>query len=461
MGQIRDLGRLVGIKSLRQSMEQFMNPTKIFLLSKKDMCNVHAYLLEHGMTQEKVPSARIIQWQHACQLISILYPGYPVARAREQAFKEDRLNRVPGAKTELAYDLLPTTDSLERLDQLIRLDIGTKTHTVSIPVQQLETYVKKKRKYKRNLRLHLYLWFAEWTILPPRCEALYVDSKNEWTKEDEKAIQRGFMHIDVTDKADWVTLFKKKKDSVAFEFKFKDDAPRFKFVSLCITWEKSPAELVSQLYTQSTTKIISRAMRSAEDGEKVQSEALKLLRQCPLEDRFDVSKTEKLFDGCVSAFSKSNTGKKRVAIEEDEEDELVMGDQQISVCDPIMLSRIQHPARSIYCTHVACFDALVFFKCEVGVRVWQCPQCAVQIRSIEELYIDYRLKQALATYPNEDCLIIRDGEYLARDTNGPSSTPVISVKAETKPPPHTICLEDDEDTPDRKRIRRYSEQNDT
>ncbi|KAF7729644.1 SUMO ligase siz1 [Apophysomyces ossiformis] len=412
----------------------------------QDMCTVHAYLLKHGMTQEKVPSARIVSWQHACLLITILYPGYPVARAREQAVKEDRLNRVPKATPELAYDQLPTADSLERLDQLVRLDLTQKADTASIPIRSIETFLKKKRKYKRNFRLHLYLWSAEWTILPPRCKALYLDSKNEWTEEDEHLIQRGFMHIDLTEKADWATLFKQSKKEVSLRFEFSHGIPGFKFLSLCIVWEKSPAELVGQVYMQSATKRISRAMRSAEDSEKIQKEALLILQQCPLDDRYDLEKAEKVFDNCASTF---HINKDTVPDDdEEEEEEILMGDQRVSVCDPILLSRIEHPARSVYCTHVACFDALAFFKCEVGRRTWQCPYCSVQIRSIEELYIDYRVKQALVKYPDVETLTVRNGEYVSTDMD---KTPLTPAKAEPTPSyqaPSIIHLEDDNDDDD-------------
>lgn len=55
----------------------------------------------------------------------------------------------------------------------------------------------------------------------------------------------------------------------------------------------------------------------------------------------------------------------------------------MSVLDPIMLSRIEHPTRCIFCTHNTCFDAEVFFKFQVTSMQWKCPICLVKIRGIQ------------------------------------------------------------------------------
>lgn len=92
-----------------------------------------------------------------------------------------------------------------------------------------------------------------------------------------------------------------------------------------------------------------------------------------------------------------------------------MGDQSVSLIDPITFSRIEDPVRGVYCRHLSCFDAQCFFRIHVTSRVWKCPQCSVQMKGIHELYIDYEMKKALHRYPNHERLILRDGVLLPDD----------------------------------------------
>lgn len=51
------------------------------------MAEIHRYLLEKGLTQEKCPTDHIRQGDHSRMLISILFPGYPIIKASEQHYR--------------------------------------------------------------------------------------------------------------------------------------------------------------------------------------------------------------------------------------------------------------------------------------------------------------------------------------------------------------------------------------
>lgn len=65
----------------------------------------------------------------------------------------------------------------------------------------------------------------------------------------------------------------------------------------------------------------------------------------------------------------------------------------MSVSDPIMLNRIEHPARCIFCSHNASFDAKVFFKFQVTSMNWKCPICLIKIRGIQVIKKKYFIYQ--------------------------------------------------------------------
>jgi hypothetical protein len=54
------------------------------------MADIHNYLVEQGITQEKCPNTHIRQGDHSRVLISILFPGYPTIKASEHHYRDLR-----------------------------------------------------------------------------------------------------------------------------------------------------------------------------------------------------------------------------------------------------------------------------------------------------------------------------------------------------------------------------------
>lgn len=71
------------------------------------------------------------------------------------------------------------------------------------------------------------------------------------------------------------------------------------------------------------------------------------------------------------------------ADENDPDDEISSSGEFISVLDPLMLSKINHPARGVFCTHNTCFDAKEFFRFEANSMRWKCPVCQINLRGIQ------------------------------------------------------------------------------
>lgn len=86
-------------------------------------------------------------------------------------------------------------------------------------------------------------------------------------------------------------------------------------------------------------------------------------------------------------------------VEEDNDEvkEICLGGEFISVLDPLMLSKIEHPTRCIFCTHNTCFDAHVFFRFQVTSMQWNCPVCLIKIRGIQ-VHNNYFFNMALEDF---------------------------------------------------------------
>ncbi|KAI7898406.1 uncharacterized protein BX663DRAFT_525181 [Cokeromyces recurvatus] len=423
--QFRDLGqKILGLKSFRQSVEFLMDPYNYFKLNKVKMAEIHQYLLNKGITQQKCPSTHIRQGDHSRVLISILFPGYPIIKASEHHYQDQREGRSPQAKSiDLAYDKLPTTDKYERLEELFRIDVNWHTNasnsSIDIPLKKLNRsiVVEGHASSNLNVRLFLYLWTSEFMSWTPSSDfKLFVDQNDKdcLTQSDRDIHLDGFKHIDITEKSVQIQKANRRSTgSVKFQFVFGKEKPStIRHISVCAVVEKTEEELASQLYLQTSALYIGRAMERSskktiplEQQEEVQKKVVELLNPYDqAHDRLNLAKMEQLFLSCADTFIKEwNDDDEEERNNNDDDDiEVYTGAEVISMLDPISLEKIQHPTRCIFCKHNTCFDAVVFFKFQVKSMNWKCPLCYIKIRGIQDLYIDYQLKSILNKYPEQD-----------------------------------------------------------
>ncbi|CAO3683914.1 unnamed protein product [Rhizopus microsporus] len=358
---------------------------------------------------------------------------------------------------DLAYDILPTTDKYERLDELFRTQVSWRSDcSVEIPLKKLNraTVVEGHAESNFNVRLFFYMWSTERIPWHPDDTLTHIGVNDEMQplSEHEKDLLRfGFLHIDITDKSSVITKANRRTTgSVKLSFKFTQP-PNVRHVSVCAVWEKTPEELTSQLYAQTASLYIGQATEKAsrypEKADQVQKKTVQALRPCGSpNDKLILAKTETLLLTCGEMFAEAwnNCDSE----DQEEDDDIVAGDEVVSMMDPILLSIIQHPARCIFCTHRTCFDAQVFFRFQINSMNWQCPICCVKIRGIQDLYIDYHTKLALTQYPNQEKLIRRND-----DTYAPiqDSTPEkVSLKRE---PHEIITIQEEDEEPVKKKIK--------
>ncbi|KAI9264275.1 hypothetical protein BDA99DRAFT_559553 [Phascolomyces articulosus] len=445
--QIQELGRLLGVKTLQQSMDLFMNPGNLFQMNKPKLNTIHQYLLDRKLEKGRIATTKLKQYPFAVRLFDILYPGFPIWRANEQALKLQResVNERRKARPGVAYDQLPTSDIFERLEELVRVDVQQRDiqypyneegeneedeeegyngqkQTIVIPTEGLLNYAQErtstKKKETRDIRLHLYLWSSIRLCWEPRISEFIVDTKgNQWTDVDQKTVQKhGYKHIDITEKVDWQDVLENRAENdgeILIQFDCNVD---IKQASICTVWKKAPIELVGHLYIQTAGTYICRLVENAKiesEIASIQEKAFNLLGKKD-DRRTNIYCARGIFNDCMDTFkgeSNSMNGNSQ-GTGGDDDDDLLMGDQVVSLLDPLLFTHIEFPCRGIYCKHIACFDAACFFQCHGVDRNWQCPLCAVQYKSIQDLYIDHDLDQAITRYPEESKLILRDGKLI-------------------------------------------------
>ncbi|KAK4052244.1 E3 SUMO-protein ligase pli1 [Microbotryomycetes sp. JL221] len=120
----------------------------------------------------------------------------------------------------------------------------------------------------------------------------------------------------------------------------------------------------------------------------------------------------------------------------------------VAIKDPLTLARIKVPVRSINCSHVACFDAQMWFSMNEQTPTWTCPICSKVLR-VEDLVYDEFIKDILDTCDSEvDAVTIEpDGTWRSDNdkfgtapSKNQTSTKLSSKASSIKPDP-----EQDED----------------
>ncbi|KAI9312350.1 hypothetical protein BX666DRAFT_2031094 [Dichotomocladium elegans] len=405
--------------------------------------------MDLGLIKEKI-QMRLKQQEIAFKLIPSLYPGYPRWRALDRGIKLFRESNP--SKAGLAYDLLPTCDSFERLEEVILIKVPV-THEhdkggglcVSIPVKHIRNYAQRQTKRKpddKDIRLHMIFWQSNRLAWQPVLSELIVGSneRNQWTKEDKDIIDKGYRHIDITDKINWESILQQTGENVELKC---DCWEHITQVSICEVWCKSPLELINHLYLQTASTHAARAIENSpcQDQHVIQRQILDVIRGFPPLQSLTLSETQTLFEalmGSVDADRKAGVRKDDNDNECDGND-LVLMDQSVSLHDTLLLTRIEYPARGIHCTHLTCFDARIFFLCQLRKRTWKCYICGVQYKSIQDLYIDYEMTQALRKYPTEERLVYRDGTFVPKDQDA------VSTKQAPESVYHIYAVDDDDE----------------
>lgn len=425
------LGQIVGARLTKNMRNQGLLPTHLFRLKKRKLEAIFQYLTSHHLIHKELLSENVQTHQLAEYLLSIIYPGYSVARARNFAYADYRecREKEPESLDPLAYDYVPTTEMFERLDEVYYVDVDWQDkqdiseHCIDVPVSLLKKSIDRvdvsnSHKPLENIVYHLYLWNSTRTLIKPECKSLIFDSNQVWGNEKQKAVKEGFMHIDISEQIK-ASIRRKSMgntqeyaslgQSIHIQIELQDNNEQnISHISICAIIKKSSQELVSQLFMQSTTEFIHKSVYSSPYPLITQQMMIQVLKQRQEDPSKDA---ENIFMTCMAGAIHNN---------EKDADTDVM--ERISLKDPTTSNRIQYPVRTIHCKHRSCFDASVFFDRHMGLKLWHCPICLVQIKYLEELKMDYTIKLALDEYEQEDHiyimqdrLVVSEAEFILID----------------------------------------------
>lgn len=99
-----------------------------------------------------------------------------------------------------------------------------------------------------------------------------------------------------------------------------------------------------------------------------------------------------------------------------DDDEIIAGEQKMSLKCPLSYARIKLPTRSKKCVHPQCFDATSWYSMMEQTTTWLCPICE-KVLEPEELIIDGYFSDILNSTPDvvEDVIVEADGQWHTDD----------------------------------------------
>lgn len=104
------------------------------------------------------------------------------------------------------------------------------------------------------------------------------------------------------------------------------------------------------------------------------------------------------------------------------DDDIVAGQQKMSLKCPLSYARITTPCRSSVCVHPQCFDAMSWFSVNEQTTTWLCPVCERVLKS-DDLIMDGYFYDILQHTPEsvEDVMVEADGQWHTVDNKYGSS----------------------------------------
>ncbi|KAG0146594.1 hypothetical protein CROQUDRAFT_62714 [Cronartium quercuum f. sp. fusiforme G11] len=152
------------------------------------------------------------------------------------------------------------------------------------------------------------------------------------------------------------------------------------------------------------------------------------------------------------------------------DDDVFTSSSVIQLLDPLVLTRIRTPIRSLQCTHLQCFDAETFYTMMDQAPTWSCPVCNMKLNP-NELAIDGFTLDILQITPTSLSSVIVESDGTWHDENyefGTSIKPTTTnnnknetiIKQSNKRNIMVLDLDDDHNNQESSLIKNKNKQSD-
>lgn len=97
----------------------------------------------------------------------------------------------------------------------------------------------------------------------------------------------------------------------------------------------------------------------------------------------ELGEAQKKYDTTIDVLGHDCLDHSATDDDSDNADVCIVGDEVVSLRDPVTLVRIGIPGKGIHCTHSGCFDIETFLQFHEHTIEWKCPHCFDRICGVQ------------------------------------------------------------------------------
>ncbi|CAM0137780.1 unnamed protein product [Umbelopsis sp. WA50703] len=398
----------------------------------------------------------------------MLFPGYIANESLEKWVQSlnrhyqfvRTANRTSAEKTDrkyrFAYAQLPRTEFITDREELMQAALkGTNQTMAAELATSVLLPILIKGKLKSQMRIHAYIWRYDCRSFDPNDGiSLSIGDKVYSLNHTNKTMLRtGHHHIDITDAIDWKAVTAKQDEhvnTINIKLDVKKNVTQPMYISICSIYQKQSSQLTAGLILQEICHCINQSF--AKNKQKTLDtlhpvySSLQLGSASALDDLVSVKKAysdiiDLLGEECLAHSTSSKNS--------NDVDNCQIGDEVISLRDPLTLKKIHIPGKGIHCTHVGAFDLQTFLEFNEWSTEWKCPFCMDNINGVQDLAVSGEFLQLLDDFPHQDRIIRRaDGKFYESLSSGRKRSPEPEPEA-FNPNKYRVIECDDSDNDER------------
>jgi len=399
-----------------------LHPANLVHFNVKELQAISKFLSTNKITPHPACISRKKQKLRQV-LTSILFPGY-ISNAKQEAWVQrlDRRaqliktpNRAISEKTvqgmQFAYEQIPRSDFVDNREEILQIRLD-KTFTATVALADLRP-VLIKGKLRPYIRIYAYLWRYDCrSIDPDTLESIRLGDTTHTLNDSssQKLFKKGYHHMDVTDSIPWNVVTGKQPNSgqsCYISLHVKGDTEPPMYISLCSVVRKTSSQLTAGLIMQDICHCINQSFAKHKDLTLAKMESIYSILELGSETTANaLEDAKKKYNDTIAILGTDCLGQTS-ADDSCNADLCLVGDEVVSLRDPITLVRIDVPGKGLHCTHSGSFDVQTFLDFNEHVREWKCPHCFDRINGVQDIAVSGTFLQYLKQFPDEDRIVRR------------------------------------------------------
>ncbi|CAO3661232.1 unnamed protein product [Umbelopsis ramanniana] len=400
-----------------------MHPASLNRFSVKELHAISKFLSTYQITPS-APCISKIKPRLIQQLTHVLFPGYIANEAQEKWIQ--RLDRNGQLKKifprnasvekseqgiQFAYEQLPRSDFIQDREEILQLKLDEGLAATFTPADMRSVLIKGK--LRPQVQIYAYIWRYDCrSVDPDNLESIRIgDQICRLSDASQTVFKKGGHHMNITDCLPWGVIRGKLPEDgsqCTISLRLKQDAEQPMYISLCSVYRKTTSQLAAGLIMQDICHCINQSYaKHKQDTLYKLPKVYTFLGLGASVTADELGEAQKKYDTTIDVLGHDCLDHSATDDDSDNADVCIVGDEVVSLRDPVTLVRIGIPGKGIHCTHSGCFDIETFLQFHEHTIEWKCPHCFDRICGVQDICISGTFLQYLHQFPEDDRIVKR------------------------------------------------------